>query len=135
LVVQLLLGAALLLSAAAIGVSAILHEQKERRRFRERLAQVSHSHARVNPMEAMGRGVTARSGPEARLIAAAARLFGYDPNHAEHYPIKWWIVLIITLVLARLVALLLDLLVDNWRFPCSGWHSAGRLSSGANSAG
>ena len=33
-----------------------------------------------------------------RLIAAAARLFGYDPARAEHYPLRWWIVLGIALV-------------------------------------
>ena len=56
----LLVGAALVLCAAAIGVSAILQEQRRRRQFRDRMALVAGAYMRVNPLAVMGRGAAAR---------------------------------------------------------------------------
>ena len=96
-----------MLAAAGLGTSAIMHEQKQRRRFRARLAMVSASYMRVNPIVEMGRRPSNRPAPVTRLSAAAARLFGYDLTHAEHYPMRWWIVLGIALLAARGVAAML----------------------------
>ena len=49
-----------------------------------------------------------------RMIAAAARLFGYDPARAEHYPLRWSIVLGITLAAARAVAALAGIFAGAW---------------------
>ncbi len=111
---QLLVGAALVLGAAALGVSAIVHEQNERRRFHERLALVAAPYARVNPLAAMGRWSASRSEPMQQIIAAAARLFAYDPARAEHYPLRWWLVLGIALLAARVVAALASIFADSW---------------------
>jgi hypothetical protein len=79
LLLQLVVGAAFLLGAAALGTSAILAEQRQRRRFNERLVEVASPYARVNPLTVMGRSASSVSTPMARMIAAAAHLFGYDP--------------------------------------------------------
>ncbi|MGA3400711.1 MAG: type II secretion system F family protein [Acetobacteraceae bacterium] len=111
---QLVLGAACVLGAAALGVSAIVHEQNQRRRFRERLALVAAPYARVNPLTVMGRWSAGRSEPVERMIAAAAGLFAYDPARAEHYPLRWWLVLAITLLAARAVAALVSIFAGSW---------------------
>ena len=113
-VLALLLGAVCVSGAVALGVSAILREQKQRRRFLERLEEVVASYARVNPIAEMGRGGSVRSPRAMWLTAAAARLFGYNPAHAEHYPLRWWIVLAIALVPARLVAELAGIFAGKW---------------------
>ena len=84
---QLVVGAAFLLAAAALGVSAITHEQAERRRFRERIALVAAPYVRVNALVVMGRSAASRSAPVARAIAAVARLFAYNPARAAQYPL------------------------------------------------
>jgi len=111
---QLVLGAACLLGAAALGVGAIMHEQTQRRHFRERLALVAEPYARVNLLAVMGRSPASRSAPVARMIAAAARLFAYDPARADHYPLRWWIVLGIALTAARAAAALVSIFAGTW---------------------
>jgi tight adherence protein B len=48
------------------------------------------------------------------LFAMAARLFGYDPAHAEHYSLRWWIVLGAALIPARAVAEMLGIFAGTW---------------------
>lgn len=110
----LLSGAICVLGAGALGVSAILAEQKQRRRFHERLELVSASYVRVNPLVVMGRAAGRRSVRAAWLIAAAARLFGYDPSHAEHYSLRWWLVLGIALVPARAASEMVAIFAGTW---------------------
>lgn len=114
LVLQVLVGAVFVLSAVALGVSAILQEQKQRRRFRERLVLVAGPYARVNPLTVMGRSTTSRFTTKARMIAGAARLFGYEPARAKHYLLRWPIALSATLGAARALAALIGMLVGSW---------------------
>jgi tight adherence protein B len=114
---QLLVGAVCVLGAAALGVSAIMHEQTQRRRFRERLTLVAAPYARANPLAVMGRWSGKRSEPMERMIAAAARLFGYNPARAEHYPMRWWIVLGIALLAAKALAMLVSIFAGSWSQP------------------
>jgi tight adherence protein B len=111
---RLLVGAACVLGAVALGINAIMQEQKRRRHFRDRLALVAVPYARVNPLAVMGRAAPLRSATMVRLIAAAARLFGYDPARAEHYPLRWPIVLGITLLAARAVAMMVSIFAGTW---------------------
>jgi len=46
--------------------------------------------------------------------AAAARLFAYDPARADHYPLRWWIVLGIALLIARVVASMAGIFAGQW---------------------
>lgn len=111
---MLLAGAACLLCAAMIGVSAIRSEQRRGRSVSERLALVAGSYARVNKFVEMGRGTPSRSRQELRAIVLAARLFGYDPAHAEHYSVRWWIVLGGALLAARAAAALVGVMAGAW---------------------
>jgi tight adherence protein B len=114
ILLQLLVGAGCVLGAAGLGINAIAQEQKQRRRFRERLASVVSPYTRVNALAVMGRWAAGRSEPLDKAIAAAARLFGYDRSRAEQYPMRWWMVLGIALVVARLVAALLSIFAGAW---------------------
>lgn len=112
--VLLLVGAVLVSGGVALGVSAILQEQKQRRRFHDRLQLVAASYMKVNLLEEMGRAAAGRSVPAMWLVAAAARLFGYDPAHAEHYSLRWWIVLGTALIPARAAAEMAGIFAGNW---------------------
>ncbi len=114
LVLALLAGAVCVLSGVAIGVSSILREQRRRRQFNERMTRLTAAYARENPLTVMGRNAGVRSAPEERLIAAAARLFGYHAAHAEHYPLPWWMVLGGALLAARAAAMLLNIFAGAW---------------------
>lgn len=114
LLLQLAAGAAFLLVAAAVGVSAITHEQAERRRFRERIALVAAPYARVNAISVMGRSGASRTAPAAGIIGAAARVFAYDPARAAQYPLRWWIVLAAALAVARGLAAMLNIFAGSW---------------------
>lgn len=109
---QLAVGAICLLGGAGLGVSAIMHEQTQRRRFRERLAMVAAPYARVHVV--MGHWSPNRSEPSDRMIAAAARLFAYHPDRAEHYPLRWLFVLGIALLAARMIAALVGIFAGGW---------------------
>ncbi len=110
----LLVGAVFVSTGVAIGVSAIMQEQKQRRRFNDRLQLVSASYVKVNRLAEMGRMAAGRPMPGMWLIATAARLFGYDPAHAEHYSLRWWIVLGAALIPARAVAAMLGIFAGTW---------------------
>jgi tight adherence protein B len=111
---EMLLGAACLLAAMALGIGAILREQKQRRRFRERLAVVASTYVRVNKREVLGRGSTLRPTSATPMLAAAARLFGYDAMHAAYYPVHWGIVLVVALLAGRAAAALLAIFAGAW---------------------
>ncbi len=113
-VLQLVLGTVCMVGAGALGGGAIMHEQKQRRRFRDRLTMVATPYLRVNPFTEMGRSAPTRSEPVIRMITAAAQLFGYDPARAAYYPLRWWIVLAATLLAARLLATLLSIFAGVW---------------------
>ena len=112
--ISLLVGAVFVSGGIALGISAILQEQKQRRQFNDRLQLVAASYMKVNLLDEMGRAAAGRSVPAMWLIAAAARLFGYDPAHAEHYSLRWWIVLGIALVPARAVAEMVSIFAGTW---------------------
>jgi tight adherence protein B len=112
--VALLVGALFVAGGVALGVSAIMQEQKQRRRFKDRLRLVAVPYLKVNPLDEMGRAGAGRSVPGMRLVAVAARLFGYDPAHAEHYSMRWWIVLVAALIPARAVAEMLGIFAGSW---------------------
>jgi tight adherence protein B len=113
-VLPLLVGAVCVFGAVALGVSAILREQKQRKRFHDRLELVAASYMRVNPLVEMGRGGAMRSPRVAWMIAVAARVFGYEPAHAAHYQLRWWIVVGVTLVLARGMAEMVSVFAGTW---------------------
>jgi tight adherence protein B len=114
LILPLLIGGVCVSGGLGLGISAIMGEQRRRRHFNERVAYVTAAYTRVNPLAVMGRAATTRSAPIEELITAAAKLFGYDPAHAEHYPLSWWIVLIGALLAARALAMLAGIFAGEW---------------------
>lgn len=96
-----------LIGAAMLGLVlaglATLAVDARRRRFAARLVSVSRAYA---PATLAGRGARSLPGldvsPEA--LAKIARLFRYDPEHREHYPLPWHAVFAATLVLALVIA-------------------------------
>jgi tight adherence protein B len=45
------------------------------------------------------------------VLHRLAHIFGYDPGRKEQYPVKWWVVLPISFIVARLIAALMVPLV------------------------
>src|ERR1700722_17958542 len=110
----LLFGGACVLGAAGIGVSAIMNEQKQRRRFHERLALVAAPYIRINPLATTAHGGAKSSSPVAQMIAPRARLFGYDPARAENNRLRWCVVLGIALMVARASATMVGMFAGEW---------------------
>jgi tight adherence protein B len=110
----LLVGAIFVSGGVALGISAIMQEQKRRRQFMDRLQRVAAPYMKVNRLDEMGRAAAGRPVPKTWLIAAAARLFGYDPAHAEHYSLRWWIVLGAALIPARALAEMAGIFAGTW---------------------
>ena len=113
--------AALLLLALAVPALAALtltgvlaaRAQEERRRTGERLAGVADPLARVRgavPVSIARVDVTDRPPLGVRL----ARVFGFDPAKAARYPLRWWVVIPVALVMARVGAGLAAGLVGPW---------------------
>jgi tight adherence protein B len=112
--ISLLVGAVFVSGGIALGISAIMQEQKQRRRFNDRVQLVAAPYMKVNLLNEMGHAAVGRSVPVMWLFAAAAGLFGYDPAHAEHYSFRWWIVLGAALIPARAVAEMLSIFAGTW---------------------
>jgi len=95
-----------------IGVSswALLRQDGMHRRLLNRIETVATPYARVNSPHQMGQRRIVWSGG-ARLRAAGARLFGYDPVRASHYPVRAPVVLGATLLLALLLSQVAAVLV------------------------
>ena len=99
----LLLLCGLLVVSAVIGM--VLWQMRERRRLlRERLAGVARRPAQLaKPVVLISRaGPTTRQGHVARLTS----LFGFDLTRTDHHGAPWWVVLVLSLVAARLAALM-----------------------------
>jgi tight adherence protein B len=110
----LLLVGVCLLGTAAVCVDAMLREKKKHKRVRERLALVTAPYARQNTLTVMGRPAMTMPTPVTQAIAVAADVFGYDSASAPHYPVRWWIVVGVALVLARLIAQLFTIFLGAW---------------------
>jgi tight adherence protein B len=103
-----------LLGVVAVCVDSILRERKRNRRVRDRLNLVSSPYARDIRLAVMGRTSQVRPAGVTQAIANAAHLFGYDPANAQHYPVRWWVVLTVNLVLARLISHLFAIFAGAW---------------------
>lgn len=94
----------LLLVAGLVGL--VLNSRRERRdRLRQRINNVSR---RAGTASAAVAVPLAKADPHAARTPRQrlAAVFGFDPARSSHYPVKWWVVIIATLLLARGVAFL-----------------------------
>jgi tight adherence protein B len=90
---------------AGLGGSGFLLLQAvdQRRRLRERLDAVVSPLARRRPINSAS--ISRPEAPaRAGLAARATALFGFDPAAGARYPVRWWVVLPVTLVVARIAA-------------------------------
>lgn len=101
----------LMVTAGATGLYLHLRRTREMRR-RQRIALVSRGPAPTRRAPA----AIARADPQTdtSLLHRVAGLFGYRPEQAEAHPYKWWMVLIVTFVLARLAALLSTIILGDF---------------------
>jgi tight adherence protein B len=129
MLLQLLAATICLLGAAALGISAIMHEQTRRRRFRDRMAAVSGPYARVSQITVMGRTTARASEPVEQMIAIVGGMFGYDSARAAYYPLRWQIVLTLTLVAASVLAAMVGVFAGRWSLLVipAGWVMFSRL--------
>ena len=111
----LLLGAFAGLVGLALAAMFLLQAQDARERVRGRLLGATTPHI-PEPVAAVS---AVRGAPKAgfgdiwlRLLA----IFGFNPDHENRYALRWWLVLAITLALARLAAGLASAVIGGWAY-------------------
>lgn len=102
------------LSLIGLGLSGMMVSkgQREKAKRAARMAAVSSPHTKVQRIEitAFTRPVRTR---KLSLPAMAASVFGFDLERPELYLLSWWMTLLLTLVLAKVVQMIADSLVGN----------------------
>jgi tight adherence protein B len=108
-----------ILGAVGLGTSAIMQEQADRRKFRDRLTRTVACYQAANRSTVATRSAPNRTSPLGRLKGATAKLFGYTAPPTQQGParrgkLRWWLILGSTLAVARAIALLLAIFVGKW---------------------
>ena len=82
----------------------LIRAQTRDKKLRERIQTATTPHMRQRPQEtrSLMRSQTERK--TSSPLELAATLFGYDVTRPEQYPLKWWAVLAVHAVAARLIA-------------------------------
>ena len=101
-------------SLMGLGISGLLvsKAQQVKAKREARMAAVSSPHTRVQPVviSAFIRPVRTRN---RSASAMAASVFGFDLEKPEQYPLRWWMILLLTLTLAKVVQSLAEGLVGD----------------------
>jgi tight adherence protein B len=92
-----------LLVASGIGLA---RASRRDARKQDRVEQATAPYAPRRPASAFARGRAATSLGLRRLAGQFARLCGFDPARADHYPLRWWIVFPLALLLGRMITAL-----------------------------
>jgi tight adherence protein B len=97
----LVAGATIALILLCISALMLSHAQKQAERRDKRLASVSDAHQRIIPLEmsAFGERTEVEKRP---VIARISWIFGFDPERPQLYPMRWWMIVLGLLVVARL---------------------------------
>jgi tight adherence protein B len=102
------LGAACLLLIALCAVALpFMRAEQRQRRLRERMAQFAEPYARATVVDV--RTTTSSTGGDNGkrvLLGLFTRITAFDPTRQEQYPLRWWLVLPIALLGARLIVAL-----------------------------
>ena len=104
--------AGLLLVGMLISLLAILSERKRGARMTKRLAGVV-GRDEPRPQQMRMRITRVEVSREKSVFRRIMGIFGFDPAHSGHYPVPWTIVLVLTLVVARVVAGVLTIVADD----------------------
>ena len=94
------------LGLAGLGFTAFLvvTGQSRNDRLRQRFQAATEPHLRLRPIDVPRLFRSRVPERENSPIDRAARIFGFEADRPDQYPIKWWIVLLLVLVAARLIA-------------------------------
>jgi tight adherence protein B len=89
-------------SLAGLSVSGILvsRAQKYRQKRDARLAMVVTPHIRTQRLEVSAFSRASKPKDQS-LIGVCSRVFGFDPQTPDRYPLQWWIVIGITLAISK----------------------------------
>ncbi len=100
----LLLFAFLGLSGLGFTAFLVVTGQSRQERLRQRFQTATAPHMRMRRIEPV-RLIRAAEPEKANSpIDRAARIFGFEADRPEQYPVKWWMVLLGVLVVARVVS-------------------------------
>ena len=111
----LLLGAVcLLLVMLCLAALPFVHAEQRQRRIQERMALYAAPYARATAADPRTTTRAAGSGSSKRvLLALFTRITAFDPMRQDTYPLRWWLVLPITLTAARLIVALAQTLLGS----------------------
>ncbi len=100
------------LSLIGLAVSGMLVSRAQRVKAKReaRMAAVASPHTKVPRVE-ISAFVRPTRTHDRSLPTMAASLFGFDPDKPEQHPLRWWLILLITLVIAKVVQSLAEGLV------------------------
>lgn len=104
------------LSLAGLVYSGVLvsQAQRQRRRVGERMKMVTTPHMRVKTLQLSAFVRPVDTGKQRSLSGQLAALFSIDLEKTDLYPIRWWLVLIITLAISDVVRLLARALLGDF---------------------
>jgi len=94
------------LGLTGLGFTAMLvvNGQSRQDRLRQRFQAATEPHMRIRRIEAP-RVIRAKEAErENSPIDRAAQIFGFLPDRADQYPVKWYVVLLLVFVAARIIA-------------------------------
>ena len=106
---------AMLVGMIAMGFS-IIAERKRLDRLKSRLNEIGGREDEDKPQEMRMRITRTEVSADKGWLRRAMGIFGFDPGHASHYPVPWLIVLVLTLLLARVVAGVLTIVAGDMAF-------------------
>jgi len=113
----LLAGAFAMLVGMCIAGMGIIAERKRQQRLHHRLGGIAgRADGQAKPREMRMRITRVEVSEEKGRMRRFMGIFGFDPAHASHYPIPWSIVLIITLLFARVIAGVLTIIAGDMAF-------------------
>jgi tight adherence protein B len=100
----LLVTSCLALAGMAWTGMLLMRAQQRERRVQERVAVLRGTHRAPPPFQPVS---LVRVAEPRRLIVRIAAIFGFDPQKPDQHPAKWWVVLAVSLAVARLTTMLL----------------------------
>jgi len=112
---MMIIVASVLLVAMVWTLINILAERKRTERLSRRLSNLAGNDD-IPPQQMRMRITRVEESEEKSLYRQVLWVFGFDPVHSSHYPLPWPIVLVISLLVARVVAGVLTILVDDLAF-------------------
>ena len=112
----LLLFAFLGLSGLGFTAFLVVTGQSRQDRVRQRMQGATEAHVRIRRIEAPR--VIRSAVPERANspLDRVARIFGFSVDRPEQYPVKWWMVLLVVIVIARIIAGVIVNIIGN-----AGW--------------